>query len=435
MNEKEGIYSLDGKIKTINAIPYGFEHALVMIISNISAMLIILGLINDDSIDKNGIIQNSLFISGIATIIQAYGIGKIGAKLPLVMGTSFGFISVLGFIGSKYGYYTVITSCIIGGLIIGVLGFFQKFWKKLVNPLVSGLVVIGIGFTLLSVGTKSFAGGEANPNYGSWQYLLIGFVSFISCLLVNLLGKGMLKNLSVLIGIAVGYILSIIMKQVDFSLFNNVNIITYPKLVDFSKLNIEISSIISIVILYIASTTDSFGNIFTISHNTLEKEVGDEVSKSISLTGFASALAGVFGTFPLTSYGENVSLINSTKVVNRKCFLWAGIIIILCSLFPVIGVSFQTIPVSVIGGSLLYLFASIILTGIKMVCECGFSQRNIFIISVTIAIGLGLPMANAFDKMPDLIKAIGSNYIIMMFITSLILSLVLPKEKETKNLH
>ena len=430
-NKVDGIYTLNEKIGFKKAFPFGIEHAMTMIISNISAIIIILSQINAEEVNTIDIIQNSLFVAGICTIVQVYGLWKIGARLPLVMGTGFAYIAIVVSIGKTNGYGTAIGSCIVGGLIIGILGLFGKFWKNLVSPIVSGLVVLGIGFTLLKVGASSFAGGEGSSDFGSWKNILVGTISLITCLLVHTLGKGMIKELNVLFGIIVGYIFSLILGIVDFSSMENVSVITYPKLVDFSLISFDFASILSILIIYIAGTTDSVGNTYTINKGILNEETTpQQIGGSIMATGLLSSVAALFGAFPLTPYGENVALMNNTKVINKKCFLWCGIIVIIASFFPAIGSVFRAIPSAVIGGSMLMLFGSIIVTGIKMISECKFTNRNLIIISLSIVIGIGLPLVNCFDKAPDIIKSLGNSYIIMIFAVALILDYTLPNKEK-----
>lgn len=422
------IYTLDNKVSVKQAFPYGLQHAIVLIISNITAMLMIVKNINDESVNTIQLIQNSLFIVGIATIIQVLGIQMIGGKIPLVIGTSFAYTSVIILIIQNYGFGTAIGSCLVGGAIIFLLGFFTKFYKKIISDLVSGIVVLAIGLTLLKVSANSFiASGTSNEK--SMIGFIIAFTSLIVYIIFNIFTKGIIKELSVLFSLLSGFILGILLGRVDFSIFDNSTIITYPKLIDFNIIKFDITSIISILIIYIASITDIVGNTYIINKNIINDESGKELSGTIKLIGLMSFLASLFGIFPVTSYGENIAIINNNKVINKKCFVICGIITIICSFFPFISNIFLLIPVEAIGGAMIVLFGTIITSGIKIISECGFDKRNTIIISTSIAVGFGLPLVSAFDNMPMILKTIGNSYIICMFITALLLDLILPKKK------
>ena len=205
----KGLYQLDGRIPIRVAIPFGLQHILAMLVSNITPVIIVAGVCGIGGGDLAKLIQSTLVIAGIGTLIQLFPIWRIGSGLPIVMGVSFTFVSIFCYIGATYGYETILGAVLIGGIVEGVLGLFATYWTRSITPVVSGAVVTAIGFSLLPVGAKSFGGGSESADFGSWQNWLVGGVTILICIVLHAFGKGIVKNLSVLIGLAVGYILAV----------------------------------------------------------------------------------------------------------------------------------------------------------------------------------------------------------------------------------
>lgn len=203
------IYNLDGRVPVAKAIPFGLQHVLAMFVANITPIIIVAGAAGLSSQQSAALIQCAMLIAGIGTIIQLYPVWRIGSKMPIVMGISFTFVSILCFIAIEYGYNAVVGAVLIGGLVEGVLGLFAKYWRKVITPVVAASVVTAIGFSLLNVGAYSFGGGNGSPDFGSASNLLLGAVTLVTCLVFNILAKAHYKQLSVLVGLIVGYIFAI----------------------------------------------------------------------------------------------------------------------------------------------------------------------------------------------------------------------------------
>lgn len=214
---RENIYKLDGKISVGQAVPFGLQHILAMFVANIAPILIVAGAANIGSGDTARLIQSAMLIAGIGTLIQLFPIWKIGSGLPIVMGISFTFVSILCFVAITYDYGTAMGAVLVGGIIEGVLGLFAKYWRKLITPIVAACVVTSIGFSLLNVGANSFGGGNGAPDFGSAKNLILGTVTLVCCLLFHIFAKSYWKQLNVLFGLVVGDILAICMGVVDFS--------------------------------------------------------------------------------------------------------------------------------------------------------------------------------------------------------------------------
>lgn len=276
MNTKENtnisnIYRLDGRVPVAKAIPFGLQHILAMFVANIAPILIVSGACGLSDADKTMLIQSAMLIAGIGTIVQLYPIWKVGSGLPIVMGISFTFVSILCFVGPTYGYGAVIGAVFIGGIIEGFLGLFAKYWRKLISPIVAASVVTAIGFSLLSVGAASFGGGSGSENFGSAQNLILGTVTLICCITFNILAKSYWKQLSVLFGLVVGYFLAIAMGMVDFSAIQSAAFIAIPKILPFRPV-FDPGAIVSVTLIFLVSATETIGDTSALAMSGLDRE-------------------------------------------------------------------------------------------------------------------------------------------------------------------
>lgn len=342
-----------------------------------------------------------MLIAGIGTLIQLFPIfRKIGSGLPIVMGISFTFVSVLCFIGAKYGYGTIMGAVLVGGIIEGTLGLFAKYWLKIISPIVSASVVTAIGFSLLSVGATSFGGGSGSEDFGSAQNWILGTITLLCCILFHIFAKSYYRQLSVLFGLIVGYIVALIMGVVDFSSLSDMRIIAIPHLMPF-KMEFRADAIVSVVLIFLVSATETIGDTSALASSGLDRYATEkETSGSIACDGFVSALSSVFGCLPITSFSQNVGLVAMTKVV--------------------------------LGGCTIMMFGTIVVSGLQMISKCGFSQRNIVIAALSLSVGLGFTQCeDLFKNFPQIVQTVfAQNCVAVVFIVSIILNLVLPKDME-----
>ena len=426
------VYALDGRVPVVTAIPFGLQHVLAMFVANITPIIIVAGASGLSSEQSAMLIQCAMMIAGIGTIIQLYPVWKIGSRLPIVMGISFTFVSVLCTIGAQYGYGAIVGAVIVGGLIEGFLGLFAKYWRKIITPIVAASVVTAIGFSLLNVGAASFGGGHGASDFGSASNLLLGTITLVTCLAFNVLAHKHYKQLSVLAGLVVGYIVAIFMGKVDFTAVTQSSMIALPQFLPF-KPEFHLNAIISVVLIFLVSATETIGDTSALTKSGLNREVSDrEIAGSLACDGFISSLSGLFGCMPITSFSQNVGLVAMTKVVNRFTILMGAIIMILAGLFPVFGAILATLPEPVLGGCTLIMFGSIVVSGLQMIGDCGYNQRNLMIVALSLSIGIGFTQVpDIFAIFPDSIKSIfAENCVAVVFLTSIILSLVLPKSME-----
>ncbi len=428
------IYNLNGKVPLHRAIPFGLQHILAMFVANIAPILIVSGACGLTAQDTARLIQTAMIIAGIGTLIQLFPIWRIGSRLPVVMGISFTFVSVFCYVGPKYGYSAVIGAILIGGLVEAILGLFAKYWRRIITPLVAACVVTSIGFSLLSVGANSFAGGTGSADFGSWQNWLLGGVTLLACILFNLFAKGHLKQLSVLFGLIVGYILALCLGKVDFSALQDISIVSLPQILPY-KPTFNLNAIISVMMIFLVSATETIGDTSALTSTVLSREASDkEISGSLACDGLVSSLSACFGCLPITSFSQNIGLIAMTKVVNRFCIATGAIIMIIAGIFPAVGAVLATLPEAVLGGCTIMMFGTIVVSGLQMLSNCGFSQRNITIAALSLAIGLGFTQApEMFAIFPDIVKTVfGENCVAVVFLVSIILDLVIPKEKKAE---
>lgn len=434
----ENVFQLDGQVPLKTAIPFGLQHVLAMFVANLSPIAIICAAAQPalSTAEIAMLVQNAMFVAGIATMIQLYPVWKVGSKLPIVMGVSFTFVTILSTIGANYGYPTVIGCVMIGGIFEGTLGLFAKYWRKLISPIVAACVVTAIGFSLFTVGARSFGGGYAD-DFGAPKNLLLGTITLVTCLLWNIKAKGYLKQLSVLAGLTVGYVVAIFMGKVDLSIIFADGLISLPKFLPF-KPEFNIGAIVSVCIIYLVSAAETIGDTTALVAGGLERDIQDhEISGSLACDGFASTISSFFGCPPVTSFSQNVGLINMTKVVNRFTIATGAVAMILAGLLPPIGNFFASLPESVLGGCTLMMFGTILFSGVEMLAKAGFNQRNSIIVSLSLAIGIGFTTSSEIGLwayFPEVVQSVfATNVVAVVFVVAIVLNLILPKSMEVKS--
>ena len=430
-NDVSNIYQLDGRVPLLKAIPFGIQHILAMFVANLTPIVIIAGAAGFDKDMVTILLQNAMFVAGIATLIQLYAVGPIGSRLPIVMGVSFTFVAILCYIAGTYGYGAVAGAVIVGGIFEGTLGLLAKYWRKIITPLVASVVVTTIGYSLLGVGVRSFGGGY-NDDFGSVENLTIGAVTLISCLIFNSMVKGYKKQLSVLFGLFVGYALALAMGKVDLTPILNSGFISVPHIMPVTP-EFNIGAIISVAVVFLVSAAETIGDTSAMAMSGLNRQVTEkEISGSIACDGFASSVAGLFGCSPVTSFSQNVGLIAMTKVVNRFTIMTGAVCMIIAGIFPPVAAFFASLPDSVLGGCTVMMFGSIMISGIQMMSIAGLNQRNFTIAGLSLAIGIGSTSASEmgiWHVFPQMVQDIFSgNCVAVVFVIAIIMDLVMPKE-------
>lgn len=426
------IYQLDGRVPLKQAIPLGIQHVLAMFLGNVSPLIIICGMLNMPVDTKSTLIQNAMFIAGLITLIQLYPIWKVGARLPVVMGTSSGFIGTAKAIGAAYGYPAIIGASIVGSLLEICLGFFIKPLKKLFPPIVTSLVIISIGLSLLPVGVNYFAGGSGAEDFGSLKHLLVGTIVIITIIILKQFTKGFLSVSSILIGIVVGYIVAICLNMVDFTPVKEAAWISLPKFMP-TGIEFNLNAIIAMGIMFIATTVETIGDVSGITNGGLNREpTDDELTGSVLADGVGSLIAALFGVMPNTSFSQNVGLVTVTKVVNRFVIMTGAVFLLLTGFIPKLSAILSVMPQSVLGGAAIIMFAMIFVSGLQSLFHVPLNGRNGMIVALAIGIGVGIGnVPQALGQLPEWVSQIfAQNGIIMTFVIATVLNLILPKDKE-----
>ena len=434
----ENIYRLEGRVPLSKAIPFGMQHVLAMFVANITPLIIIASVSVYQgqpftAVETARLLQNCMIIAGIGTLIQLYPIWRIGSGLPVVMGLSFTFLAVcLSTASQDYGI--MVGGILVGGIFEGILGLTAQYWRRIISPLLSSCVVIAIGLSILSVGVSSFGSSGAYP-LGSWQNLLVATITLTAALVFHTTLKGVAKQLYVLLGMLVGYVVSIFFGMVNFSAMGDtireMGVIAVPQLFAFKPV-FRIGPILSFCLVFIVSAVETIGDTTATCTGGLGRDItAKEVSGSLCADGFLSAVSGgVFGCSPITSFSQNVGLISMTHVVNRYCIMFGALAMILGGLFPPIGAFFTTLPDCVLGGCTVIMFGSIMMAGIHMMFEAGVNNRNTLIAATSICLGVGATQVDGFfDNMPSLFGDIfAGNMVAGVFVVGLIMEIFLPKD-------
>ena len=467
MKEKKNVmystpYDFEGRLPLKQAIPLGLQHVLAMFVGNLTPLLIITGacaaMADGDAFAavQVSLLQNAMLIAGIVTLIQMFGIGPVGGKVPIIMGTSSGFIGVFQSVaavmgGGILGYGAIMGASIIGGLFETVLGFLLKPLRKFFPSVVTGTVVLAIGLSLISVGVASFGGGSSSLDYGSIENLLIALVVLVLILFFKHFFKGIVSNSSILIGIVLGYVICAILPlflsttgvTADGVEYTKSWVLNWQKVADAKwfalpqimpiKPVFDARAILPVLIMFVVTSVETVGDISGCIEGGMDREATDkELSGGVICDGLGSSLAACFGVLPNTSFSQNVGLVAMTKVVNRMALACGAVFLILCGLFPKLAALVSIMPQSVLGGAAVIMFASIVMSGIQLITKEKLTARNMTIVSVALGLGFGLGAnTGAMAGLPEAVKLVfGGSGIVPAAFVAIILNIVLPKDKE-----
>jgi len=452
-------FKFEGKLPLTQAIPLGLQHVLAMFVGNLTPLLIITnicGVAGGDFANLQlDLLQNAMLIAGIVTLIQLFSIGPVGGKVPIIMGTSSGFIGVFKSVAETMGggvlaYGAIMGASIIGGIFEGVLGFFLKPLRKFFPSVVTGTVVLSIGLSLISVGITSFGGGSNVLDFGSLENVLLALFVLVVILIFKHGTKGFASSSSILIGIIFGYIAAFVMGFVfnktgiaaDGTEFTKSWVINWDKVKEAPLIAIpkimpvkpvfDLRAIIPVIIMFIVTAVETVGDISGVMEGGLDREATDkELSGGVICDGLGSSLAAVFGVLPNTSFSQNVGLVAMTKVVNRFALATGAIFLILCGLCPKLGALVSVMPQPVLGGAAVIMFSSIVVSGIQLITKTPMTSRNLTIVSVALGVGYGIGANTAIlAQAPEIVRLIfGGSGIVPAAMVAIILNILLPKDK------
>ena len=419
------------------AIPLGLQHVLAMFASNVTPSVIVAGAagLAFGGAEQIYLIQMAMLFAGVATLFQTIGMGPVGARLPIMQGTSFAFVAVLAGVAATQGLGVALTACIIAGIIHFLLGSVIGSLRWIFPPLVTGLVILAIGLYLIPVGIKYAAGGAADfqmaaESFGSLKHWSVALCVIIVALLCKFLSKGLISNAAVLIGIIAGYLLAFANGMVNFGPVGGASwfagLQPFPYGFEFS-----LGAVIGVTLVSIVSAIETVGDASATTKAGAGREASDEeISGATYADGLGTAVAGVFGGLPNTSFSQNVGIVGMTGIMSRHVVTIAGIIMIICGLIPKIGAIIASMPLPVLGGGVIVMFGMVASAGMNVLGEIKMTRRNMVIIALSLSVGLGLNLVpSAVQYLPGIVKVLATSAVAPTALVAVVLNLVLPDEE------
>ncbi len=428
-------YALEDKPELLKTFLLGFQHMLAMFVGIITPPLIISGIVGLNAAETGFFISMSLIVSGITSYVQAKKVGPVGSGLLAVQGTSFTFVPMAIAAGQTGGMALIFGMALIASPVEIIISRFIKQAKKLFPPIVTGTVVILIGLYLVDVGLTDFAGGNGAENFGSIQNLLLGSFVLLTIIIANRFGKGLIRVGAIAIGLVAGYIAAIPLGLIDFSAVADASWVTIPMPLEYG-LSFELSHLLPWVLAYFITTIESVGDLTAVAKASGESVKGqkhiDRLSGGILADGLGSAFGAIFNTMPNTTFSQNIGVIQITKVGSKVVGVATAIILVVLGLLPKIGALVSVMPAPVLGGATIAMFGMIAASGIKIVASNGLNDRNLFILAISLAFGVGVNMVpEVTEQLPELLATLLSDGVTLGALIAISLNLLLPKNIES----
>ena len=418
------------------AVPLGIQHVLAMFASNVTPSIIIAGAagLAFGGAEQIYLIQMAMLFAGIATLFQTIGFGPVGSRLPIMQGTSFAFVSVLFVVAKTQGLGVALTACLIGGIIHFILGSIIGRIRFLFPPLVSGLVILTIGLYLIPVAIKYAAGGAAKfqmeaASYGSLMHWTVAGSVIVVSFILKFWGKGLVSSAALLIGLIAGYVVAWLFGMVNFAGVAKAGLIAIPKFMPYG-FEFSLGAVIAVTLICIVSAIETVGDTSGTTKAGAGRDATDEeIAGATYADGLGTAVASIFGGLPNTSFSQNVGIIGMTGIMSRHVVTIAGLILIACGLLPKIGAIVASMPMPVLGGGVIVMFGMVVAAGMNMLSEVKMNRRNMMIIAVSLAVGLGLNLEqSAVQYLPGVIKTMAVSGLLPTALIAIILNQVLPEE-------
>lgn len=431
--KRASLFELDGVPSFGQAFPLSLQHVVAMIVGCVTPAIIIAGVSGLSDSDSVILIQSALVVAGLSTFLQLFPIGKkggfhLGSGLPVIMGVSFAYLPSMQAIAGDFGLPAIFGAQIVGGIIAILVGIFIKRIRKFFPPLIAGTVVFTIGLSLYPTAINYMAGGTSSPNYGSWQNWLVAIFTLTVVTVLNHFGKGILKLASILIGIIAGYLFSIPFGMVDLSSISSAGMFQLPSVMHFG-VKFEISSCVAIGILFAINSIQAIGDFSATTSGGMDRQpTDDELQGGIVGYGITNLLGAMIGGLPTATFSQNVGIVTTTRVVNRFVLGGAGAMILIAGLVPKFSALLTTIPQCVLGGATVSVFASIAMTGMKLVMTAHMNYRNTSIVGLAAALGMGVSQASAsLSAFPTWVTTIfGRSPVVIATLIAVIMNIVLP---------
>jgi NCS2 family nucleobase:cation symporter-2 len=388
------------------------------------------------SAEQRYLIQMAMLFAGVATIFQTVGFGPVGARMPIMQGTSFAFVGVLAGISATQGLGVALTACIIGGLIHFALGSVIGRIRFLFPPLVTGLVILAIGLYLIPVGIKYAAGGAADfqmaaESFGSLKHWTVALTVIIVALLFKFKTSGALSNAAILIGLLAGYAAAAMLGMVSMAGFQKASWVTSIQVLPYG-FEFSLGAVIAVTLVSIVSAVETVGDASATAKAGAGRDATDaEIAGATYADGLGTAVAGVFGGLPNTSFSQNVGIVGMTGVMSRHVVTIAGVIMVICGLLPKIGALIASMPLPVLGGGVIVMFGMVAAAGMNVLSEVKMTRRNMVIIAISLTAGLGLNLVpTAVQYLPGIWKTLATSAVAPTAFLAIVLNQILPEDME-----
>ena len=438
--KQASLFELDGVPSFGKAFPLSLQHVVAMIVGCVTPAIIIAGVSGLSDSDSVILIQSALVVAGLSTFLQLFPIGKkgafcLGSGLPVIMGVSFAYLPSMQAIAGDFGLPAIFGAQIVGGIVAIFVGIFIKKIRKFFPPLIAGTVVFTIGLSLYPTAINYMAGGTSSPTYGSWQNWLVAIFTLTVVTVLNHFGKGIWKLASILIGIIGGYIIALFFGMVDFSPIHDAALFQVPSPLHFG-IRFEPSACVAIGLLFAINSIQAIGDFSATTSGGMNRMPTDqELQGGIVGYGISNILFSLLGGLPTATYSQNVGIVATTKVINRCVLGGAALILLIAGVIPKFSSLLTTIPYCVLGGATVSVFASIAMTGMKLITSQNMTFRNTSIVGLAAALGMGISQASdSLASFPDwFVMIFGKSPVVVATLLAVLLNIVLPKDKEDAN--
>lgn len=444
----QALFQLNGIPPIGISLSMALQHLVAMIVGCVTPAIIIANVVGLPQAERVLLIQASLVMSAVTTLLELFPIGgKFGAGLPVMFGVSFAYLpSMQSIAAGGGGIASIAGAMIVGGVIAMIVGIFVKKIRKLFPPVITGTVVFTIGLSLYPTAIHYMAGGSGNTYdlvvgqkglsealvYGSWQNWAVAIFTLIVVMLLSNHGKGICKLASILLGMAAGYAVAAVMGMVDLSEISNAKWFSLPRFLHFG-ITFEPSACIALGLLFAINSIQAIGDLTATTIGGLNREPTDrELQGGIIAYGATNILTALFGGLPTATYSQNIGIVTTNKVVNRTVFALAGGFLLLAGVVPKFSAILTTIPQCVLGGATVTVFSTIAMTGMKLIASEGISPRNTTIVGLSAALGVGISQAStALSQFPEAVTVIfGKSPVVIATLLAIVLNLILPKEND-----
>ena len=434
MNEKkeQALFEYDAKLSISEAIPMGLQHVVAAVVGIVTPGIMIAKVCQLSPSDTTILIQTSLIFSAVATLIQLFPIfGKVGSRLPVMMGASFAYVPILMAIGADFGIAAIFGPQLVGSILVIIVGLFIKKIRVLFPPLVTGTVILSIGLSLFPVAIKYMAGGAGSADFGSARNWLVALLTFAIVFYFNYFAKGFLKLSAILNGMVIGYLISLALGMVSFEPVQNAKIVQVITPFHFG-LDFQLVPIFTLVVMFIVDAVQAIGQFTATTVGAMDRDATDEeLSGGIMGSGFTNFIGSLFGSIPVATLGQNVGLVTVTKVINKYVLVFASVILLIAGFVPKVAALLTTIPYAVIGGATISVFASISMTGIRMIASQEMTPRNTGVVGTALAFGIGVTLSTgSLAGFPTWVTTIfGNSEVILTTLVAVLLNVILKPKK------